>query len=113
MNKYEDAKSLKLTMARLPSSCERCGAADGCAGRDSRGSRSRCWSAAGGLFGVDRAMSGEGGVRLSPAEGKRLMDKWLADTDQDIRWIMKENLKKDRLARMDAGWVTKWQSQIG
>jgi hypothetical protein len=36
-------------------------------------------------------------------EGKRLMDKWLVDTDRDVRWIMKENLKKNRLARVDAG----------
>ena len=52
-------------------------------------------------------------VAARPDEGKRLMVKWLADTDKDIRWIMKENLKKDRLARMDAGWVTKWQSRVG
>jgi hypothetical protein len=46
-------------------------------------------------------------------EGKRLMDKWLVDTDRDVRWIMKENLKKNRLARVDAGWVTTWQSRVG
>ena len=51
-------------------------------------------------------------VAALPDEGKRLMDKWLADTDKDIRWIMKENLKKNRLARTDAAWVKKWQSRI-
>jgi len=40
-----------------------------------------------------------------PAEGKTLMEKWLRHPDQDIRWVMKENLKKTRLARMDAAWV--------
>ena len=40
-----------------------------------------------------------------PLEGKILMEKWLQATDKDIRWIMKENLKKTRLARMDADWV--------
>jgi len=44
-----------------------------------------------------------------PAEGKSLMEKWLAKTDNDIRWIMRENLKKARLARMDAEWVEQWR----
>jgi hypothetical protein len=40
-----------------------------------------------------------------PDVGKPLMEHWLASEDKDIRWIMKENLKKARLARMDAKWV--------
>jgi len=40
-----------------------------------------------------------------PAEGKTLMEKWLSSADPDVRWIMRENLKKARLARMDPGWV--------
>lgn len=47
-----------------------------------------------------------------PTEGKALMEKWLHNSDNDIRWIMKENLKKARLARMDADWVKKWLSEI-
>ena len=35
------------------------------------------------------------------------MEKWLTSSDKDIRWIMKENLKKNRLVRMDADWVKK------
>jgi len=52
-------------------------------------------------------------VAALPDEGKRLMEKWLADSDKDVRWIMQENLKKARLARADAGWVKKWQSRVG
>jgi hypothetical protein len=44
-------------------------------------------------------------VAANPAKGKPLMEKWFANTDKDIRWIMKENLKKDRLVRMDVSWV--------
>lgn len=40
-----------------------------------------------------------------PAEGKRLMEKWLGDSNPDIRWIMRQNLKKNRLLKMDPGWV--------
>ena len=48
-----------------------------------------------------------------PEEGKALMEKWLAYPDPDIRWVMRENLSKARLARMDAGWVQKMGGQAG
>jgi len=48
-----------------------------------------------------------------PAEGKVLMEKWLVKSDKDIRWIMKENLQKARLARMDSVWVRKWRARMG
>ena len=51
-------------------------------------------------------------VAALPDEGKRLMEKWLVDTDKDVRWIMRENLKKNRLARMDADWVSRWQAVL-
>lgn len=44
-----------------------------------------------------------------PGEGKALLEKWLVKPDKDVCWIMKENLKKARLARMDAGWVKQWK----
>jgi hypothetical protein len=47
-----------------------------------------------------------------PVEGKALMEKWLVKSDKDVQWIMKENLKKARLARMDAEWVKKWRGKI-
>jgi hypothetical protein len=40
-----------------------------------------------------------------PDAGKPLMEKWLASPDPDVRWIMLENLKKNRLVKMDAKWV--------
>ncbi len=45
----------------------------------------------------------------APEQGKRLMEKWLACPDPGIRKIMQENLKKNRLVRMDAAWVEKWR----
>jgi len=47
-----------------------------------------------------------------PPEGKALMEKWLAEPDKDIRWIMKANLTKARLARVDPHWVEKWRSRL-
>lgn len=48
-----------------------------------------------------------------PDEGKALMEKWLITADKDIQWIMQENLKKTRLARMDSEWVKKWRGRTG
>lgn len=48
-----------------------------------------------------------------PSEGKVRMEKWLNHPDRDIRWIMRENLKKARLARLDSEWVRRWQEDIG
>lgn len=47
-----------------------------------------------------------------PAEGQALMEKWLVNPDKDIQWIMRENLKKARLARLDAVWVKHWRSSV-
>ena len=51
-------------------------------------------------------------VAALPAEGKAPMEKWMEKPDKDVRWIMKENLKKNRLIRMDAGWVAKWREKM-
>jgi len=52
-------------------------------------------------------------VAAAPQEGKDLMEKWLWDEDKDIRWIMKENLRKNRLIRTDRQWTTKWKQTLG
>ena len=52
-------------------------------------------------------------VAALPEQGKRTMEKWLPSTDPDVRWIMKENLKKNRLLRVDPAWVQRWSRQLG
>ena len=47
-------------------------------------------------------------VVADPALGKPLMERWLQSDDRDVVWLMRENLKKDRLKRMDAAWVADW-----
>jgi hypothetical protein len=44
-------------------------------------------------------------VAALPGEGLAMLERWLADTDPDIRWVMRENLKKARLKRLDAAWL--------
>ena len=55
-----------------------------------RQSMGYCWSVA---------------VAALPKEGKPFMEKWLRNSNPDVRWIMKENLKKNRLLKMDPNWV--------
>jgi hypothetical protein len=43
-----------------------------------------------------------------PDEGKKLMEKWLMNPDKDVQWVMRENLKKNRLLRLDEDWVQRW-----
>lgn len=51
-------------------------------------------------------------VVAAPEQGKDLLEKWFAHEDQDIRWIMKENLKKNRLHRLDPDWTERWKSLL-
>lgn len=51
-------------------------------------------------------------VAAYPEKGKRLMEKWVKSTDKNIVWIMKENLKKNRLLKMDKEWVTQQAKEI-
>ncbi|MEW6567967.1 MAG: HEAT repeat domain-containing protein [Chloroflexota bacterium] len=51
-------------------------------------------------------------VAALPAEGKAAMEKWFDSQDDDVRWIMNENLKKSRLTRMDSVWVAKWRRRL-
>ena len=51
-------------------------------------------------------------VAALPKEGKPVMEKWIASKNPDIQWIMKENLKKNRLIKMDAAWVKTCQAKL-
>ena len=51
-------------------------------------------------------------VAALPKEGMPVMEKWIASKNLDVQWIMKENLKKNRLIRMDAAWVKTCQARL-
>lgn len=44
-------------------------------------------------------------VVAAPATGRAAMERWMAQPDPNVRWVMRENLKKARLKRLDAAWV--------
>lgn len=44
-------------------------------------------------------------IVASPEDGKERFEALLASDDPDIRWLVRENLRKKRLERMDAAWT--------
>lgn len=44
-------------------------------------------------------------VAAEPASGKPVMERWINLDDPDVRWIMRQNLGKRRMHRMDPAWV--------
>jgi hypothetical protein len=52
-------------------------------------------------------------VAACPEKGKKLMEKWIQSEDKNVVRIMKENLKKNRLLKMDKEWVSKENKEIG
>jgi hypothetical protein len=61
-----------------------------------RKSMGYCWSVA---------------VAALPQAGKPLLEKWLKSRNSDVRWIVRENLRKNRLVRMDPKWVERCLAQ--
>jgi len=51
-------------------------------------------------------------VSAFPEEGKKRMERWFNTENANILWVMKENLKKKRLERMDADWVNFWKDKF-
>ncbi len=51
-------------------------------------------------------------VAAAPGPGKAAMAAWVGSPDADVRWVMRENLKKTRLTRMDAAWVQAAEEQL-
>jgi hypothetical protein len=49
-------------------------------------------------------------VCAQPEEGKAAMEAWLSDPMPQVRWVMKQNLGKARLIRLDPSWVAHWES---
>lgn len=46
-------------------------------------------------------------VAALPAAGKPAFETWLTSANLDVRWLLKENLKKNRLVELDAAWVAR------
>lgn len=47
-------------------------------------------------------------VAAQPETGMSLMERWCASPDRDVRWIMRQNLGKQRLIRVAPDWAAAW-----
>lgn len=52
-------------------------------------------------------------VVAAPGTGKRALEKWIKRDEPEVRRMMRENLTKDRLRRMDAEWVERMRGVTG
>jgi len=50
-------------------------------------------------------------VAACPDAGRRMMERWCASDDPDVRRIMRENLKRNRLVKLDAAWTEAWRKR--
>ena len=48
-----------------------------------------------------------------PETGKPMLEKWLDSQNNHIRWVMRENLKKNRLVKLDPQWVEACLQRLG
>jgi len=51
-------------------------------------------------------------IVASPEKGKKIFEQLTDTQNQDIKWILKENLKKNRLVKMDLEWVQKMKNLV-
>jgi len=51
-------------------------------------------------------------VAADPQAGRPLMEKWAENRDPDVQWVVRENLGKARLARVDRRWVAAMKARL-
>jgi HEAT repeat protein len=51
-------------------------------------------------------------VAAGPEAGRPLMERWMRSGDPDVRWVMKQNLSKKRLAVVGPDWVAEWKARL-
>jgi hypothetical protein len=48
----------------------------------------------------------------APKQGQVAMEAWFASEDEDVRWVMRENLGKARLRKLDPKWCAAWEKRL-
>lgn len=51
-------------------------------------------------------------VVSNPEYGRTRMERWVRSRDPDVRWILRENLKKARLISLDPAWVGRLRNEL-
>ena len=51
-------------------------------------------------------------VAAWPEQGILRIERWLQSGDRDVRWVMRQNLLKKRLARVASEWTSAWLARF-
>jgi hypothetical protein len=51
-------------------------------------------------------------VAAAPETGRPFMERWMDSEDPDVRWVMRQNLGKKRLAAAGEAWVAGWTAKL-
>jgi HEAT repeats len=51
-------------------------------------------------------------IVAAPEAGRAAFDRWIRCADADVRWIVRENLAKARLTRLDPVWVASARARL-
>ncbi|MEW6582672.1 MAG: HEAT repeat domain-containing protein [Actinomycetota bacterium] len=51
-------------------------------------------------------------IAALPDEGRPAFERWLHTGDPDVRWVVRENLRKRRLHRIDPQWVATMRDRL-
>ncbi len=52
-------------------------------------------------------------ISEAPNEAKKPFERWVDEDDSDIRWLVRENLRKKRLQEAEPEWTAKMLARIG
>ncbi len=52
-------------------------------------------------------------IAALPGQGTALLDRWCGSADPDVRWIVRENLRKSRMARAAPAWTARRRAEFG
>ncbi len=82
-------------------------------------SRTRSWPArtvvhrTSGCCARRSATAGASPSSAAPVVGTTTFDRWIAIDDPDVRWIVRENIRKARLRSLEAAWLASAQRRAG
>jgi hypothetical protein len=51
-------------------------------------------------------------VAAFPEDGRPRMERWIGSPDRDVQWVMKQNLRKNRMTRLDPKWVERARHRL-
>jgi 3-methyladenine DNA glycosylase AlkC len=97
LKQIEHAREVPLILDRITTSIAGAKNRNTDAFKALRKSIGYCWSVA---------------VAANPDAGMSMMEQWFSTRDKDIRWIMRENLKKKRLERINTACVQDWRVRL-